>query len=355
MILVTGAAGFIGSNFVRYWREKSEEPLLLVDSLAYAGNAENLEGLSTQEGVSELIVADIGDKAKISDLLKKHMPRAVINFAAETHVDRSIMQPDRFMQANVVSLFELLESVRKYWADLDSKNRTSFRFVQISTDEVYGSLELSDPPFDENSRYAPNSPYSASKAAGDHFVRAYYHTYGLPTLITNCSNNYGPYQFPEKLIPLCIIKALELKPLPIYGDGLQIRDWLHVNDHCDALVRVLEQGVPGEVYNVGGNCEMENINLVRLICRILDDLSPRADKESYAELITFVEDRAGHDRRYAVDNQKIGRMLNWKPSRTIDVGLRETVDWYLQNQGWTEKVCGPAYKDWLAFQYGGKS
>lgn len=351
MILVTGAAGFIGANFVRYWLKQVGEPLFVVDTLSYAGSALNLEGLDDSRLV-EIVIADIGDADRMRELLRKHKPRAIINFAAETHVDRSIRQPDVFVKSNVVSLCSLLDVALKYWQDMTGEARASFRFLQISTDEVYGSLKACEPAFTENSQYAPNSPYSASKAAGDHFVRAYNRTYGLPTLITNCSNNYGPLQFPEKLIPLCVNRAMKLQNLPIYGDGKQIRDWLFVRDHCAAIAQVLLEGTPGEVYNVGGDCEIENLDLVRLICDVLDEKLPRPDGKPYAELITFVEDRPGHDRRYAVNSDKLKQTLGWHPATRIAEGLRETIEWYINNREWTEENGGPAYRDWLSSQYG---
>jgi dTDP-glucose 4,6-dehydratase len=351
MILVTGAAGFIGSNFVRYWLEKTDDNIVAVDLLAYASSASNLDDLGSDR-VIEFVVADIGDSEKMQALLIQHRPRAIVNFAAETHVDRSIKQPAIFVQNNVVSLFSLLETSLEYWRGLAGEERDAFRFLQVSTDEVYGSLAPDESAFTEESQYAPNSPYSASKASGDHLVRAYNRTYGLPTLVTNCSNNYGPWQFPEKLIPLCVSRALELKSLPIYGDGKQIRDWLFVRDHCAAIAAALREGIPGEMYNVGGDCEVENIVLVSMICEILDGKLPRADGKSYAELITFVQDRPGHDRRYAVNSDKLKNNLGWQPATSIADGLRVTIDWYIDNAEWTQRNSGAAYKDWLSSHYG---
>ncbi|WP_303229838.1 dTDP-glucose 4,6-dehydratase, partial [Comamonas kerstersii] len=313
MILVTGGAGFIGANFVLDWLAHHDEPVINVDKLTYAGNLENLASL--QGDVRHIFVqADIGDSAVIGQLLAQHQPRAVMNFAAESHVDRSIHGPEDFIQTNVVGTFRLLEAVRAYWNGLEGEAKTSFRFLHVSTDEVYGTLSLTDPAFTEENNYEPNSPYSASKAASDHLVRAWHHTYGLPVLTTNCSNNYGPLHFPEKLIPLMIVNALAGKPLPIYGDGQQIRDWLYVRDHCSAIRRVLEAGKVGETYNVGGWNEKANIDIVKTVCALLDELRPRADGKSYAEQITFVTDRPGHDRRYAIDARKLERELGWKPA-----------------------------------------
>ena len=326
MILVTGGAGFIGANFVLDWLAHHDEPVINVDKLTYAGNLENLASL--QGDVRHIFVqADIGDSAVIGQLLAQHQPRAVVNFAAESHVDRSIHGPEDFIQTNVVGTFRLLEAVRAYWNGLEGEAKTSFRFLHVSTDEVYGTLSLTDPAFTEENNYEPNSPYSASKAASDHLVRAWHHTYGLPVLTTNCSNNYGPLHFPEKLIPLMIVNALAGKPLPIYGDGQQIRDWLYVRDHCSAIRRVLEAGKVGETYNVGGWNEKANIDIVKTVCALLDELRPRADGKSYAEQITFVTDRPGHDRRYAIDARKLERELGWKPAETFETGIRKTVQW----------------------------
>jgi len=351
MILVTGAAGFIGSNFVLDWLSQSDESILNLDALTYAGNLENLASL--QGDTRHLFVqGSIGDFDLVSRLLAEHQPRAVVNFAAESHVDRSIHGPEDFIQTNIVGTFRLLEAVRAYWNKLGDEATRAFRFLHVSTDEVYGSLDKTDPAFRETNRYEPNSPYSASKAASDHLVRAYHHTYGLPVLTTNCSNNYGPYHFPEKLIPLVIHNALAGKPLPIYGDGQQIRDWLYVKDHCSAIRRVLEAGQLGETYNVGGWNEKANLEVVHTLCAILDELSPRADGQSYKSQITFVTDRPGHDRRYAIDATKIERELGWKPAETFDSGIRKTVQWYLDHQDWVKNVTSGAYRDWVGQQYG---
>lgn len=351
MILVTGGAGFIGANFVLDWLSEHAEPVLVVDKLTYAGNMDTLVSL---QGDARYLFAngDIGDRGMMRSLLAKHQPRAVINFAAESHVDRSIHGPDDFIQTNVVGTFHLLEAVREYWIELNGDDRDAFRFLHVSTDEVYGSLERDEPAFDENARYEPNSPYSASKAASDHLVRAWHHTYGLPVLTTNCSNNYGPYHFPEKLIPLCILNALAGKPLPVYGDGMQIRDWLYVKDHCAAIRKVLEAGTAGQTYNVGGSSEMTNLAVVRTICAILDELHPRTDGKPHSDSIVFVRDRPGHDRRYAMDARKIERELGWRPSETFETGIRKTVAWYLANRRWAENVTSGAYRDWIVRQYG---
>jgi dTDP-glucose 4,6-dehydratase len=354
MILVTGAAGFIGSNFVLDWLAQSDEPVVNLDALTYAGNLENLASLQG-DARHVFVKGSIGDFALVSDLLTKHKPRAVINFAAESHVDRSIHGPEDFIQTNIVGTFHLLEAVRAYWIGLEGETKTNFRFLHVSTDEVYGSLAKDDPAFSETNRYEPNSPYSASKAASDHLVRAYHHTYGLPVLTTNCSNNYGPYHFPEKLIPLVIHNALAGKPLPIYGDGQQIRDWLYVKDHCSAIRSVLEAGKLGEVYNIGGWNEKANLDVVENLCVILDELSPRADGKTYKEQITYVKDRPGHDRRYAIDASKIERELGWKPAETFETGIRKTVQWNLDNQVWVTNVTSGAYKNWVGKQYGAKS
>ena len=343
MILVTGGAGFIGANFVLDWLAHHDEPVINVDKLTYAGNLENLASL--QGDVRHIFVqADIGDSAVIGQLLAQHQPRAVVNFAAESHVDRSIHGPEDFIQTNVVGTFRLLEAVRAYWNGLEGEAKTSFRFLHVSTDEVYGTLSLTDPAFTEENNYEPNSPYSASKAASDHLVRAWHHTYGLPVLTTNCSNNYGPLHFPEKLIPLMIVNALAGKPLPIYGDGQQIRDWLYVRDHCSAIRRVLEAGKVGETYNVGGWNEKANIDIVKTVCALLDELRPRADGKSYAEQITFVTDRPGHDRRYAIDARKLERELGWKPAETFETGIRKTVQWYLDHPEWVAIVQYGSYR-----------
>lgn len=350
MILVTGGAGFIGANFVLDWLAQSDEPVINLDKLTYAGNLENLAALSG-DARHIFVHGDIGDQALVSSLLREHQPRAVINFAAESHVDRSILGPSEFIQTNVVGTFNLLEAVRGYWSGLTDAEKANFRFLHVSTDEVYGSLEPDAPAFKETNRYEPNSPYSASKAASDHLVRAYHHTYGMPVLTTNCSNNYGPFHFPEKLIPLCIHNALSGKSLPIYGDGQQIRDWLYVKDHCSAIRRVLEAGVLGDVYNVGGWNEKANLDVVWTLCAILDEENPREDGKSYSEQITFVKDRPGHDKRYAIDATKLERELGWKPAETFDTGIRKTVRWYLENQDWVANVTSGAYRDWTTKQY----
>jgi dTDP-glucose 4,6-dehydratase len=349
-ILVTGAAGFIGSNFVLDWLEQGSEPVVNLDLLTYAGNLENLKELGGDPR-HQFVRGNIGDRDLVSKLLADTKPRAVINFAAESHVDRSIHGPGDFIQTNIVGTFNLLESVRGYWNDLPEAEKAAFRFLHVSTDEVYGSLSKEDPPFSETNQYEPNSPYSASKAASDHLVRAWHHTYGLPVLTTNCSNNYGPYHFPEKLIPLCILNALNGKPLPIYGDGQQIRDWLYVKDHCSAIRRVLEAGQLGETYNVGGWNEKANLDVVNTLCAILDELKPRADGQSYAAQITFVQDRPGHDRRYAIDARKLEKELGWKPQETFETGIKKTVQWYLDNQAWVNHVASGEYRNWVEKQY----
>jgi len=351
MILVTGGAGFIGSNFVLDWLKVSDESVVNFDALTYAGNLQNLASLQ-DDPRHTFIHGDIGNGDLVSKLLAEYKPRAIVNFAAESHVDRSIDGPEDFIQTNVVGSFRLLEATRAYWSSLPGPAKREFRFLHVSTDEVYGTLTADAPAFTENHQYEPNSPYSASKAASDHLVRAYYHTYGLPTLTTNCSNNYGPYHFPEKLIPLVICNALAGKSLPIYGDGQQIRDWLFVSDHCSAIRRVLEAGRLGETYNIGGNSEKANLDVVRTLCAMLDDLCPRADNKGYAEQITFVKDRPGHDRRYAMDITKIGNELGWLPAESFESGIRKTVQWYLDNQDWVEGVISGAYRDWVAKQYG---
>ncbi|AMG38114.1 dTDP-glucose 4,6-dehydratase [Achromobacter xylosoxidans] len=350
-ILVSGGAGFIGSNFVLDWFGDSGEPVITLDKLTYAGNPANLASLQGDPR-HELVVGDIGDTALVTALLDQHRPRAVINFAAESHVDRSILGPGEFIQTNIVGTFNLLEAVRAHWATLPASERAAFRFLHISTDEVYGSLQPEAAAFSETHRYEPNSPYSASKAASDHLVRAYHHTYGLPVLTTNCSNNYGPYHFPEKLVPLVIHNALAGQPLPIYGDGQQIRDWLYVKDHCSAIRAVLAGGRPGETYNVGGWNEMSNLDVVKTICRLLDELEPRADGQPYETQITFVKDRPGHDRRYAIDARKLERELGWKPAETFASGIRKTVRWYLDNPQWVADVTSGAYRNWMKAQYG---
>lgn len=353
-ILVTGGAGFIGANFVLDWVRLHSETIINLDKLTYAGN---LETLSSLQGVSQhvFVQGDIGDSALVDDLLATHKPRAILNFAAESHVDRSIHGPEDFIQTNIVGTFRLLESVRAYWGRLPDNEKTAFRFLHVSTDEVYGSLAKDAPAFTEQHTYEPNSPYSASKAASDHLVRAYHHTYGIPVLTTNCSNNYGPFHFPEKLIPLMIVNALAGKHLPVYGDGQQIRDWLYVKDHCSAIRRVLEAGVPGETYNVGGWNEKPNIEIVHTVCALLDELQPRKDGKSYREQITFVTDRPGHDRRYAIDAHKIERELGWKPAETFETGIRKTVQWYLDNAQWVSNVQSGAYREWLSKNYEGRA
>ncbi|MDP3325298.1 MAG: dTDP-glucose 4,6-dehydratase [Hydrogenophaga sp.] len=351
MILVTGAAGFIGANFVMDWLALNDEAVLNLDKLTYAGNPENLAGL--QDNTNHVFVqGDIGDRALLDRLLAEYRPRAVVNFAAESHVDRSIHGPEDFIQTNVVGTFHLLESVRAYWGGLEAEAKDAFRFLHVSTDEVYGTLGPQDAPFTETTPYTPNSPYSASKAASDHLVRAYHHTYGLPVLTTNCSNNYGPYHFPEKLIPLMIVNALAGKPLPVYGDGMQVRDWLYVKDHCSAIRRVLEAGRLGETYNVGGWNEKPNIEIVKTVCTLLDGLRPRADGQPYASQISYVKDRPGHDRRYAIDASKIHRELGWKPAETFESGIRKTVQWYLDHPDWVAHVQSGDYRHWIGQQYG---
>ncbi|WP_059411132.1 dTDP-glucose 4,6-dehydratase [Cupriavidus basilensis] len=349
-ILVTGGAGFIGGNFVLNWlANASADGVVNVDKLTYAGNRKTLASL---EGDRRHVFSqtDICDRAALDELLTTYKPRAVVHFAAESHVDRSIHGPGEFIQTNIVGTFTLLEAVRAYWSSLDDADRAAFRFLHVSTDEVFGSLGATDPQFAETTPYAPNSPYSASKAASDHLVRAYHHTYGLPVLTTNCSNNYGPYHFPEKLIPLMIANALGGKPLPVYGDGLNVRDWLYVGDHCAAIREVLARGTVGETYNVGGWNEMTNLDVVHTLCDLLDELSPRA-AGSYREQITFVKDRPGHDRRYAIDARKLERELGWKPAETFETGLRKTVQWYLDNQAWVQDVMSGEYRNWVAKQY----
>lgn len=349
-IIVTGGAGFIGSNFVLDWLAQSDEVVINLDALTYAGNMDNLASLEGDQR-HVFIKGDIGDSTLMAKILADYQPRAILNFAAESHVDRSILGPEDFIQTNVMGTFRLLEAVRAYWTALPAEAKTAFRFLHVSTDEVYGSLGKNDPAFTETHRYEPNSPYSASKAASDHLVRAYHHTYGLPVLTTNCSNNYGPYHFPEKLIPLCIHNALAGKILPIYGDGQQIRDWLYVKDHCSAIRRVLADGQLGETYNVGGWNEKPNLDVVHTLCAILDELQPKADGKSYAEQITFVADRPGHDVRYAIDATKLERELGWKPAETFETGIRKTVAWYLANQSWVQNITSGSYRDWVGKQY----
>lgn len=350
MILITGGAGFIGANFVLDWLSVHDEPVVNLDKLTYAGNVHNLASLQGDDR-HVFVQGDIGDSALVTELLRKHRPRAVVNFAAESHVDRSIHGPEDFIQTNIVGSFRLLEAVRAYWSELEGEAKAAFRFLHVSTDEVYGSLAPDAPAFTESHNYEPNSPYSASKAASDHLVRAWHHTYGLPVLTTNCSNNYGPLHFPEKLIPLMIVNALAGKPLPIYGDGMQVRDWLYVKDHCSAIRRVLESGRLGETYNVGGWNEMPNVEIVNKVCALLDELRPRADGQSYRAQISYVKDRPGHDRRYAIDARKLERELGWKPAETFETGIRKTVQWYLDNPEWVAQVQSGSYRDWVQTQY----
>ncbi|RYF60879.1 MAG: dTDP-glucose 4,6-dehydratase [Comamonadaceae bacterium] len=350
MILVTGGAGFIGANFVLDWLAQSDEAIVNVDKLTYAGNLETLASLKGDPR-HVFVQGDIGDSALIDRLLAEHKPRAVVNFAAESHVDRSIHGPEDFVQTNVLGTFRLLEAVRGHWNALPADQKAAFRFLHVSTDEVYGSLSNTDPAFTEENKYEPNSPYSASKAASDHLVRAWHHTYGLPVVTTNCSNNYGPFHFPEKLIPLMIVNALAGKPLPVYGDGMQVRDWLYVKDHCSAIRRVLEAGRLGETYNVGGWNEKPNIEIVNTVCALLDELRPQAGGKRYSEQITYVTDRPGHDRRYAIDARKLEKELGWKPAETFETGIRKTVEWYLANGEWVRNVQSGAYREWVEKQY----
>lgn len=349
--LVTGGAGFIGANFILMHRRRDIARIVNLDSLTYAGNPESLSSLADDDG-HIFVQGDIGDKELVRELLGRHRPRAVINFAAESHVDRSILGPIAFAQTNVLGTLNLLEAVREYWNDLAAAKQAEFRFLQVSTDEVYGSLKIEDPAFSELSLYRPNSPYAASKASADHFVRAYYHTYGLPTLTTNCSNNYGPLQFPEKLIPLMVLNALDGKRLPIYGDGMQIRDWIYVEDHCEGVALVLEHGQMGETYNIGGNAELPNMEVVQALCRILDEIMPHSPHCPHVNLIEHVTDRPGHDRRYAIDANKIREELGWRPRESFASGIRKTVQWYLDNRDWVENVRSGVYQDWIHTNYG---
>ena len=349
-VLITGGAGFIGANFVLDWVANTDEKIVNLDKLTYAGNLESLASLNNHPQ-HVFVQGDIGDSSLLPKLLTEHQPRAVLNFAAESHVDRSIHGPGEFIETNIVGSFRLLESVRGYWQALSAEAQSKFRFLHVSTDEVYGSLTPQDPAFTEKHPYEPNSPYSASKAASDHLVRAWHHTYGLPVLTTNCSNNYGPLHFPEKLIPLMIVNALAGKPLPVYGDGMQVRDWLYVKDHCSAIRRVLEGGRLGETYNVGGWNEKPNIEIVNTVCALLDELRPRSDGQSYATQITYVKDRPGHDRRYAIDARKLEKELGWKPAETFETGIRKTVAWYLENTEWVAHVQSGAYREWVSKQY----
>ncbi|PTQ77935.1 dTDP-glucose 4,6-dehydratase [Nitrosomonas oligotropha] len=349
MILVTGGAGFIGSNFVLDWLAQSDEQVINLDKLTYAGNLQNLAPLS-QDSRHIFVKGDIGDTELVSQVLTQYQPRAILNLAAESHVDRSILGPEDFIQTNILGTFRLLEATHAYWRKLESAAKQSFRFLHVSTDEVYGSLRKNEPAFTETHRYEPNSPYSASKAASDHLVRAYHHTYGLPILTTNCSNNYGPFQFPEKLIPLMIVNALAGKSLPVYGDGQQVRDWLYVADHCSAIRRVLEHGTPGETYNIGGWNEKPNIEIVQTICSLLEESYPSTN---FHNLITYVQDRPGHDRRYAIDATKIERELDWRPVETFATGIRKTIQWYLNNRQWVNDVQTGAYQEWIKMHYAG--
>ncbi len=348
MILLTGGAGFIGSNFVLQWLAAQDEPVVNLDKLTYAGNLRSLDSLRGDTR-HIFVQGDIDDTQLVTRLLREHRPRAVVNFAAESHVDRSILGPAEFVRTNIHGTFNLLEAARAYWSELEGEVKQRFRFLQVSTDEVYGSLGAKDPAFRETTAYAPNSPYAASKAAADHMVRAYHHTYGLPTLTTNCSNNYGPYQFPEKLIPLVILNALAGKAIPVYGDGQNVRDWLFVDDHCSGIRRVLEAGQPGEVYNIGGNSEKANLEVVQTLCAVLDELRPAA--KPYASLITYVKDRPGHDRRYAIDASKIRRELGWQPAESFAGGIRRTVAWYLDHADWTRSVTSGEYQQWVSTNY----
>ncbi|MHB1689429.1 MAG: dTDP-glucose 4,6-dehydratase [Thiomonas sp.] len=351
MIIITGGAGFIGANFVHHWLGHSDEAVLVLDALTYAGNLESLASVQADARYG-FVRADIGDRAAVAALLATHRPRAVLHFAAESHVDRSIHGPGDFIRTNIHGTFELLEATRAYWTALPEGEKAGFRFLHVSTDEVYGSLSPTDPAFSEATPYAPNSPYAASKAGADHLVRAWHHTYGLPVLTTNCSNNYGPYQFPEKLIPLMIHNALAGKALPVYGDGQNVRDWLYVEDHCRAIGRVLQAGKLGETYNVGGCNEVRNLDVVHTLCHLLDQLRPRADGRSYATQIAFVADRPGHDRRYAIDARKIEAELGWRPQETFATGLKRTVQWYLDHADWVAHATSGAYRQWVGKQYG---
>jgi dTDP-glucose 4,6-dehydratase len=350
-ILVTGGAGFIGSNFILQQIRDESTLLVNLDKLTYAGNLQNLESVAALPRYA-FVQGDIGERDLVRRLLETHQPRAIVHFAAESHVDRSIRGPEDFIRTNVDGTFALLEEVRNFWSGLPEDKRKAFRFLHVSTDEVYGSLGPEDPPFCETTPYAPNSPYAASKAASDHLVRAYHHTYGLPTLTTNCSNNYGRFQFPEKLIPLMILNARDGKTLPVYGDGQNIRDWLYVEDHCEAIATVLQRGRPGETYNIGGWNEKPNIEIVQMICDLVDELAPSAGRSRRA-LITFVKDRPGHDRRYAMDARKIERELGWRPKATFETGIRKTVRWYLENEAWVKDVTSGSYRQWVATHYSG--
>jgi dTDP-glucose 4,6-dehydratase len=349
-IVVTGGAGFIGSNFILHWLATERTPVVNLDKLTYAGNLHNLDSVSDDPRY-QFVHGDITDREQVRRIFQKHRSRAVVHFAAESHVDRSIRGPDDFIRTNVNGTFSLLEGARAYWVELPQADKSRFRLLHVSTDEVYGSLGPNDPAFSESTRYEPNSPYSASKAASDHLVRAYYHTYGLPVLTTNCSNNYGPFQFPEKLIPLMILNARNGKPLPVYGDGKNVRDWLYVTDHCEAVRTVLARGKAGETYNIGGRNEKPNIEVVETICSILDEISPKDPVVPHRKLITYVKDRPGHDRRYAIDAGKIERDLGWKPRETFESGLRKTIEWYLTNETWLKEVTSGSYRQWIATHY----
>jgi dTDP-glucose 4,6-dehydratase len=352
-ILVTGGAGFIGSNFVLQVARKASDTVVNLDKLTYAGNLRNLESLQSAPQ-HRLVCGDICDKQLVSDLLREHQPRAIVHFAAESHVDRSILGPEEFVRTNVNGTLNLLECTKSYWQELRQDKKDGFRFLHVSTDEVYGSLGPDDPAFSEHTPYAPNSPYAASKAASDHLVRAYHHTYGLPTLTSNCSNNYGPFQFPEKLIPLTILNALNGRPIPVYGDGKHVRDWLYVEDHCAAIDAILRLGSPGETYNVGGSSEQTNIDVVGTICEVLDELLPASKCRPHSSLIKYVTDRPGHDRRYAIDATKLKNELGWEPRHSFRAGIRKTIEWYLSHQEWLESVVNGTYKDWIAVQYAGR-
>jgi dTDP-glucose 4,6-dehydratase len=349
-ILVTGGAGFIGSNFILQWLASESSTVINLDKLTYAGNPANLASVAADRRY-KFLQGDICDRQMLAEMLLMHRPRAIVHFAAESHVDRSIHGPDDFVRTNVNGTFSLLEETRAYWSAMTDDEKSAFRFLHVSTDEVYGSLSATDPAFSETTRYAPNSPYSASKAASDHLVRAYHHTYGLPVLTTNCSNNYGPFQFPEKLIPLVILHALNGKPIPVYGDGMNVRDWLYVADHCEAIRTVLKRGRPGETYNIGGSNEIKNLDVVNTICSVLDELRPKDPVVPHKNLITFVKDRPGHDRRYAMDATKIESELGWRPKETFESGMRKTIEWYLDNQAWIESIISGAYRQWMATQY----
>jgi dTDP-glucose 4,6-dehydratase len=349
-ILVTGGDGFIGSNFILQWLASESSTVINLDKLTYAGNPANLASVAADPKY-KFVQGDICDRQMLAEMLLMHRPRAIVHFAAESHVDRSIHGPDDFVRTNVNGTFSLLEEARAYWSAMTGDEKSAFRFLHVSTDEVYGSLSATDPAFSESTRYAPNSPYSASKAASDHLVRAYYHTYGMPVLTTNCSNNYGPFQFPEKLIPLVILHALNGKPIPVYGDGLNVRDWLYVADHCEAIRTVLKRGRPGETYNIGGSNEIKNLDVVNTICSVLDELRPTDPVVPHKNLITFVKDRPGHDRRYAMDASKIQSKLGWRPKETFESGMRKTIQWYLDNDAWIQSVTSGAYRQWMATQY----